>query len=62
MCGAFDGMGDGFASKTIPAHNLVAEYWIDPLDDHNDTSDAGIYLYIGTDQVRFVREGEPLPL
>ena len=47
----------------LPAHGLRVEYWVDggPQDD-GGMSDAGIYVHVVTDQVRFVRLGETEPL
>jgi hypothetical protein len=38
-------------SKTLPHHNLHAEFLVEPIGDH--TNDAGVYEYLATDQVRF---------
>lgn len=45
----------------IPERNLRVELWVEP--GFGDTTDAGIYLYIATDQVRFTGlAGAPRPL
>jgi len=43
------------ASRQLPAWGLRAEFWIEGLgDDYGaDTTEAGTYLYLATDQVRF---------
>ncbi len=45
------------AIRAMPAWGLRAEFWIDGIcDDHEtDTTDAGTFLYLSTDQVRFYR-------
>ncbi len=62
--------------KVLLAHNLRAEFWVDAAGGEA-ASEAGIFLYLATDQVRFYqcdaeayardrwairRDGEPLPL
>ena len=49
---------------TLPAWSLRAEYWVDGIgDDPQHMTDAGIYLHVATDQVRFVDEsGAAVPL
>ena len=43
------------ATKHLPEWNLRAEFWIDGIGDEwsTDTNDAGVYLRVATDQVRF---------
>jgi hypothetical protein len=43
------------ATRELPAWGLRAEFWIEGLgDDYGaDTTEAGTYLYLATDQVRF---------
>src|SRR5215212_5173416 len=43
------------ASRELPAWGLRAEFWVEGLGDNYgaDTTDAGTYLYLATDQVRF---------
>ncbi|WP_283564540.1 DUF4132 domain-containing protein [Hymenobacter sp. H14-R3] len=50
------------ARLPLPAHGLAAEYWVSAVNAEDEWSDAGIYHYVRTDQVRFVRAGEPVPL
>jgi len=48
-------------SLEIPEHGLQVEYWVEAAE--GDTSAAGIYLYVTTDQVRFSSlAGAPQPL
>jgi Domain of unknown function (DUF4132) len=53
------------AHRELPQWNLRAEYWVDAVGD--DLNQAGVHLYVSTDQVRFYRiatgqKDEPLPL
>ena len=43
------------ASRELPAWGLRAEFWIEGIGDNYgaDTTEAGTYLYLATDQVRF---------
>jgi hypothetical protein len=43
------------ASRNMPAWGLRAEFWVEGLGDNYgaDTTEAGTYLYLATDQVRF---------
>jgi hypothetical protein len=45
------------ATKSLPQWGVRAEYWIEGIGDQygTDTNDAGTYLYLTTDQVRFYR-------
>ncbi|WP_394749343.1 DUF4132 domain-containing protein [Spongiimicrobium salis] len=59
LLGAFDnGMDSGKASITIKAHQLTAEFWINELNDDDAFNDAGIWNYVATDQVRFLKEDQ----
>ncbi len=60
LMGAYDdGLDDQFASKTFVTSNLRAEYLIRTIFDDDDLwNDAGIYLYVGTDQLRFIGTNE----
>jgi hypothetical protein len=60
----------------IPAHNLVADYWVQGAGgDDPQTLDSGAYVYVSTDRVQFhripegatdsatgPRRGDPVPL
>jgi hypothetical protein len=43
------------ATRDLPAWGLRAEFWVEGLGDNYgaDTTEAGTYLYLATDQVRF---------
>ncbi|QHT65219.1 DUF4132 domain-containing protein [Rhodocytophaga rosea] len=59
------GSGDSVAERKLAPWGLVAEFWINQLDitDHPSAySDGGSFLYVGTDQVRFTKNEEALPL
>lgn len=45
------------AVKVLPSHNLRAEFWVEGIGDDygTDTNEAGTYLRLTTDQVRFYR-------
>jgi hypothetical protein len=50
-----------------PEWGIRAEYWVQPIQGDGafgggDTSHAGIFLFLTTDQVRFYRLGEAMPL
>ncbi|MGE5251341.1 MAG: DUF4132 domain-containing protein, partial [Bacteroidota bacterium] len=47
------------AAKMLPEWGLRAEYWVEGIGDHYgaDTNEAGTFLYLTTDQVRFYRAG-----
>jgi hypothetical protein len=46
-------------TKRLPEWGLRAEFWVEGIGENygTDTNDAGSYLYLATDQVRFYREG-----
>ncbi|GGB86703.1 hypothetical protein GCM10011352_10720 [Marinobacterium zhoushanense] len=53
--GAWDG-GDDIARLGLPRFNLWAEFWVQGIGEYgNDTTEAGVFLYVSTDQVRFYR-------
>ena len=58
-----DGAADSVASKSLRQHGLRGEFWTNGAGEDQTTA-AGAYLYLTTDQVRFYRdtEREPLPL
>jgi len=43
----------------LPAWNLAVELWVEPT---GELAGSNISLYLATDQVRFLRFGQPLPL
>jgi hypothetical protein len=63
LLGAYDkGCDSEIASLPLPAHNLTAEYWVSEVNADDAFNDTGIWNYVSTDQVRFVRNDEPVPL
>jgi len=50
------------ATRLLPRHGLRAEFWVEGIGDNYgvDTNDAGTYLRVATDQVRFYREDAPV--
>lgn len=64
LIGGWDGGYDEHCQISLPAFELSAEYWITHLPNDDHFTDSGIYMYVGTDQVRFHknRSAEPLPL
>ena len=52
--GAWDGGDDARVTLDLPEYNLCAEFWANTVDgDEQSYTDAGIYFYVSTDQVRF---------
>jgi len=51
----------GPPTRVLPAWNLRAEFWVEGVGDNHgrDTNEAGTYLYLSTDQVRFYRLDAP---
>jgi len=63
LLGAYDkGYESEIASLPLPTHNLQAEYWVSEVYADGEWNDTGIYNYVSTDQVRFTRDGQPVPL
>ena len=63
LLGAYDkGYDSEIARLPLPAHDLTAEYWVSEVYADGEWNDTGIYHYISTDQVRFVRGEQPVPL
>ncbi|TAN38780.1 MAG: DUF4132 domain-containing protein [Nitrospirae bacterium] len=59
--GAFDSFNTPI--RELPEWDLRAEFWVESVPADDQMSETGIYLYLSTDQVRFVNlHGEPLPL
>jgi uncharacterized protein DUF4132 len=71
-----DAANDAPWHLVIPAHNLVADYWVEGAGgDDPQTLDSGAYVYVSTDRVQFhripegatdsatgPRRGDPVPL
>lgn len=64
LMGAFDdGRDNEVASLSLPIWNMTAEYWINEVYADDAMNDTGIWDYIATDQVKFVRDnGETIDL
>ena len=45
--------------KLIQDFGLQAEFWVEGLGDGSDTNEAGTFLYLTTDQVRFKKQQSP---
>ncbi|MEM9764516.1 MAG: DUF4132 domain-containing protein [Pseudomonadota bacterium] len=55
LVGSFDdGFDDQWATKTVHSSPLRAEYLITSTWNNDDVNATGIYLHVGTDQIRFV--------
>lgn len=62
LMGAYDdGRSNEAASLELPEYGLRAEYWVNEVGVENGYNDAGIWNYIATDQVRFIRTGNDQP-
>lgn len=56
LMGAYDdGRHNEAASLELPEYGLRAEYWVNEISAENAYNDAGIWHYVATDQVRFVK-------
>ncbi|SMX51288.1 DUF4132 domain-containing protein [Actibacterium lipolyticum] len=63
LMGAYDdGIDSQWASKNFVTTDLSARYLLHTNWDDENWNDAGIYLYVGTDQLCFVRNEEPVAL
>lgn len=63
LLGAYDDGRDGeTAQLSIPEYDLTAEFWIDELFIENEFNDAGIWNFVGTDQLRFLKNDEVVEL
>ncbi|MEQ9438805.1 MAG: DUF4132 domain-containing protein [Cyclobacteriaceae bacterium] len=63
LLGAYDdGRDRAEAIITLPDHKLEASFWITEIYEDDAFNDAGIWLYVSTDQVRFNRNGVALDL
>ena len=63
LMGAYDkGYESDQATLALPAHGLRAEFWVSEVNADGAYNDTGIWNYVSTDQVRFVRNEEPVPL
>jgi hypothetical protein len=58
LLGAYDdGRYNEAASLHLPEYELTAEFWANEVNADDAFNDTGIWLYVATDQVRFVRQG-----
>jgi len=61
LCGPWYAIDAGRPNIDLPAHNLHIEYWTEPIPDGGEYG-TGLFLYLSTDQVRFSRIGDDVPL
>ncbi len=55
LMGAYDdGIDNQICYRVLPEYNMKAEFWIDELSQDDAWNDTGIWLYIATDQVKFL--------
>jgi len=59
-----DGRESEICSKQLREHQLIAEFWIDEINQDDAFNDAGIWMYVATDQVKFksLQTGEAVEL
>lgn len=64
LMGAYDdGRDNETCQKYLREYGITAEYWINELYQDGDWNDAGIWLHIATDQVKFKNDhGETMQL
>lgn len=64
LMGAFDnGIDSEMATIDLKAHKMQAQFWINELNAEDAINDTGIWMYVATDQVRFVNvDSEPIDL
>lgn len=63
LLGAFDGGYDGDIAKIqIKVHHIEAQFWINTLNAEDEFNDAGMWNYVATDQVRFIKDQEVMDL
>jgi len=61
--GAFDnGEESAMAKLDLPTYNLQAQFWVSEVNADQAWNETGIWLYVSTDQVRFVTGHGPVPL
>lgn len=59
LLGGFDhGMDGSKATIYLPTQKIRCEFWIEELYMENEMTDAGIWNYVSTDQVRFYDEAD----
>ncbi|WP_221766233.1 DUF4132 domain-containing protein [Hymenobacter metallilatus] len=63
LMGAYDkGYEADSATLELPMHELQAQFWVSEVNADNAWNDTGIWNYVSTDQVRFVRQNESVPV
>ncbi len=62
LLGAWDHGLDGIARKPIGDSGITAEFWTNELNSEDAMSDSGIWSYLATDQVRWVKDGDPMDM
>ncbi len=60
LIGAWDHGSDCIVRKQLPKYDINCQFWLVDEGYSDDTTDAGVMLYLGTDQVRFEKEGSPM--
>lgn len=59
LLGAYDDGKDGeIATLPLKSYSLRAEFWINEINIDDAFNDSGIWDYISTDQLRFVKEND----
>lgn len=56
-----DGRDNEAASLDLPEYGLRAEFWVNEINADHAYNDAGIWNYVATDQVRFVKKENNQP-
>ena len=49
-----EGRSNEIATIELPDHGLRAEFWVNEVSTGNAINDTGIWLYVATDQLRFI--------
>ncbi|EDP97204.1 DUF4132 domain-containing protein [Kordia algicida OT-1] len=63
LMGAFDnGIDAEMATIHIKAHDIQAQFWINELNAEDEFNDTGIWNYVATDQVRFLKNEEVMDM
>ncbi|MFK7750071.1 MAG: DUF4132 domain-containing protein [Kordia sp.] len=63
LLGAYDdGYDRQLATIQVKAHQIEAQFWINELNADDEFNDAGIWNYVATDQVRFIKNNEVIDL
>jgi len=59
LIGAYDnGVDNGTAEIPLPEYGLKGQYWVNEVNADDAFNDTGIWNYVTTDQVRFVRASD----